>query len=524
MTTRFRSEIEEDELYIENQRESLLLDRIKKIIKQIKKNDEADVCLISDAFDLILNRLTDDQLEVYKDDIKMLMMSIKSHKVYGCNQLLKTCNQLSNNNSIRNICLNIKNNYYFWYEILLDIEPLIEPILTNETKIKRFPINEYCFDTLIPYGNNNTNLYQLDVNELDPENTNDNMFRLWVRVVCMGNTLVSMLRRGVGITDRVIDLLDAYALFPPSEGNTDIWISDQHYDDKSEIISVHAHRYNLFMIPEILYTPQYQYLEELVINGNLLTTVPSDLSILQMLTVLNLSFNRIKYISEYIVNLENLVVIDLSKNLIFNDISFLYYLENLEILNLSHNYIRYVITENILNNNLKVLNLSSNNISGLSKYILNFKNIVEIDLSKNNIGDDISFLFDLQNLETLNLSNNYIQYLIKDEIGNETWFSSPTYDKSNLKHLYLNNNYLEQFPLSILLLPKLIDVNIKNNSFGSIIIDSDMISELELDDDQKIIFVSIINLISAALGSQTSNITYNNFEQLLDVGSISIMA
>ncbi len=175
----------------------------------------------------------------------------------------------------------------------------------------------------------------------------------------------------------------------------------------------------------------------ILIDNNLVGTIPGSIGSLKNLRVLNLAFNSIGgVIPESIVSLKDLKVLRLGKNQISGE-----------------------IPEHIGRmKKLEIIDLFSNKISGeLPKALGKMRRLKVISLSDNRlIGTIPEELGELNDLERLELANNKIEGDVPEVIG----------ELANLNMLILAENKLSgEFPTTIFSLPKLQVLQLQKNSF-----------------------------------------------------------
>jgi leucine-rich repeat protein SHOC2 len=198
-------------------------------------------------------------------------------------------------------------------------------------------------------------------------------------------------------------------------------------------------------------------LESLDISGNQIKTIPKEFTELKNLKSLYLSRNKIDTISKEFKELKNLKSLYLSGNLIETIPNEISELKNLESLDISGNQINTIPKEFTELKNLKSLNLSRNKIDTIPEEFKELKNLEYLDISGNQIKTIPKEITELKNLKSLYLSENQIFTIPKE-------FS----ELKNLKSLNLSGNLIETIPNEISELKNLESLDISGNEIKTI--------------------------------------------------------
>ncbi|WP_397193101.1 COR domain-containing protein [Nodosilinea sp. FACHB-141] len=210
-----------------------------------------------------------------------------------------------------------------------------------------------------------------------------------------------------------------------------------------------------------------------------LTTIPVSITKLIHLTVLNLSFNKIRQVPKELCCLSNLKILNLAGNKISELPRELAQLKSLETLNIYSNELTSLPDElnwlinlkklNVSRNkllsipktgypsNLDTLIASENQLSYLPKSLEKCKKILYIDLSQNQLTSLPKEIGELGNLVQLDLSQNQLTSLPK-EIG----------ELGNLVQLDLSQNQLTSLPKEIGELGNLVQLDLSQNQLTSL--------------------------------------------------------
>ena len=222
-----------------------------------------------------------------------------------------------------------------------------------------------------------------------------------------------------------------------------------------------------------------------------LTEIPEAIAQLTNLTKLFLSSNQITEIPEAIVQLTNLTTLFLSHNQITEIPEAIAQLTNLTTLDLSNNQITEIPEAIAQLTNLTTLDLSSNQITEISGAITQLTNLTTLDLFDNQITEIPEVIAQLANLTMLSLSNNQITE-IPEAIAQLT----------NLTKLNFNSNQTTVIPEAIGQLSSLTEIDFSSNQITVIpeaIGQLSSLTELYLISNQ-------ITVIPEAIG-QLSNLT-----------------
>jgi Leucine rich repeat len=175
----------------------------------------------------------------------------------------------------------------------------------------------------------------------------------------------------------------------------------------------------------------YKQLKTLLLNNNLLTNLPAEMSQLAFLENLSIKNNKLEHLPIEIGQLKNLKTLDLSRNKLKELPNEMKNLNALEDLNLSTNRLSAVpfdfeelinlkslnLRDNALTifplciermTNLNSLDLRFNRLTELPEGIGNLVNLTSLDLGSNRLKALPEALLDLKKLKFLNLSGNSI--------------------------------------------------------------------------------------------------------------------
>ena len=253
--------------------------------------------------------------------------------------------------------------------------------------------------------------------------------------------------------------------------------------------------------------------------GNPLGTIPEELSLLENLTELNVSFCELKEFPLPILKLKKLEHLDISRNSIHNipeEITklqlkmfhfgrnpldkfpkFLGQFPALEKTHLSSCFLEKIppvicglknlteislcdncITElpvNVCHLNLEKLDVADNPIDQLPESFLNFVNLKNLDLSSTNLEEIPSQVLDLSKIQRLAVKNNALENLP------ESWKKC-----INIKRLDLSENLLRALPESISQLQVLEELNLKScclSEFPNVLLHLSALQTLNMEDN-----------------------------------------
>lgn len=196
----------------------------------------------------------------------------------------------------------------------------------------------------------------------------------------------------------------------------------------------------------------FRSLKSLTLEGNRITSIPSNIRNLALLQKFDLKNNLIESLPTEISELRFLSEINLSRNKFTDLPKEIFSLQGLKAVNLESNLIRSISQFNSLPE-LKSLNLKSNKILEIPQSIINLNSLVSLDISYNQLERLPTGIGQLHALETLNLNANPLLCL-PEEIGSLT----------NLEELDISSTKVKRLPQAIVNLKKLkvIKLNLSN--------------------------------------------------------------
>ncbi len=184
-----------------------------------------------------------------------------------------------------------------------------------------------------------------------------------------------------------------------------------------------------------------------------LKKLPSGITGLPKLQVLNLRKNNLNSLPTEIAQLQNLKFLLLEENDFRTFPKEVYKLKNLENIYLDQNNLTAIPPGIASMQNLKQLSIARNKVSDQEfKNVLELKNL-EVLAAGNNQISDLQGIEKLQNLKNLYLDDNLLE-------SNDL---APIYNLSNLETLFLRNNRITHFPKGIEKLKKLRELLVKGN-------------------------------------------------------------
>lgn len=187
---------------------------------------------------------------------------------------------------------------------------------------------------------------------------------------------------------------------------------------------------NLSEIPESAF--ENKKLEYINLSRNKLIT-EMDVSEMHDLSVLNMSNNKITYISSIILSHPTLTNINFGKNQISKIHDIQKYNNSLEYLHLEYNKITVVPESISLLPSLTLLNLRKNNLSNIPDSIGELEQLIELNLSNNELTYIPETINKLKNLLTLHIGKNKLCEL-------------PDMNNLTLQQIYLKgNNFIDPF-------------------------------------------------------------------------------
>lgn len=192
-------------------------------------------------------------------------------------------------------------------------------------------------------------------------------------------------------------------------------------------------------------------------HGEKLTQFPDPIRKLNGLQKLDLSFNLIKRVPEWIGELESLRQLYLNHNKLIKLPDSIGELKKLEVFEAIDNELTN-LPESIGNlKSLKKLNLFNNKLKEMPSSIGGLTRLEELDLHENNIDSIPESIGGLKNIKTLNLGKNELKS-IPGTLGNLSF----------LETLILNENNLSELPDEIGKLINLEILDISKNNFSSL--------------------------------------------------------
>ena len=232
------------------------------------------------------------------------------------------------------------------------------------------------------------------------------------------------------------------------------------------------------------FLPALNYLK---FSNNLFITIPQSIYNLKNLKYLDFSNNEIAEISPNICNMGSLVELNFAVNKLNFIPAEINFLKNLEVLNLSSNKIKFLPT-NFRLPILKKLDLSENLFISLQPDIENLPLLEELLVYKNRIDRiENNCLDKLLNLRFLDMHINLLQSFTsvpKSDKLDSIILGNNKIEKifnlencKNLTVLDLNSNKLEQFP-GIVKLEQLTTINLMNNNINDLPIEICLLKKL----------------------------------------------
>ncbi|CAF1002247.1 unnamed protein product [Brachionus calyciflorus] len=177
-------------------------------------------------------------------------------------------------------------------------------------------------------------------------------------------------------------------------------------------MSVTANQVVLENKHEIINMDKGKEFEEKNLSNHNLEKITNELSDCYYITILNLSNNKLKFVSDNLCyGCPKLKILNISDNLIDTISSNCFAkLINLEELNLSGNHLSLIAPRSFSNPSLSILNLSRNKIKSLNaEAFIELPNLSVLNLSSNTISEiSVQSFSNLFNLTELNLSSNEI--------------------------------------------------------------------------------------------------------------------
>jgi Leucine-rich repeat (LRR) protein len=159
-------------------------------------------------------------------------------------------------------------------------------------------------------------------------------------------------------------------------------------------------------IKDISPITDFTYLSALVLDNNLIETIPDSIENLNNLNELLLNDNKIAQLPESIGTLKNLIMIGLDKNSLTDLPSSFQELVNLKSLSIANNNLNKVPIQIKSLKNLRTLNLNNNKIEEIPEFLTSLTELKIIDLSNNNIKVIPKNIYDWLLLKKAVLENN----------------------------------------------------------------------------------------------------------------------
>lgn len=245
----------------------------------------------------------------------------------------------------------------------------------------------------------------------------------------------------------------------------------------------------------------------LILSGNKLISLPSELFELKNLTSLDISENQLISLPSRISTLNNLKILYAYRNQLSYLPSEIFELNNLTELYLSENQLTSLPSEISKLKNLKKLDISSNKLNILPSEFSELKNLTYLDISRNQLISLPPEISELSNLTELPAYNNQLCFLpsemsklkslIKIDISKNKLSSLPLeiFELKNVTELCVSGNQLNFLPSEISNLKNLRKLDLSFNGFCSLpseISELNYLTELDLSGNQLSSFPSAI--------------------------------
>ncbi|XP_070534918.1 leucine-rich repeat-containing protein 58-like [Ptychodera flava] len=215
--------------------------------------------------------------------------------------------------------------------------------------------------------------------------------------------------------------------------------------------NVHMSRLQLEEFPESI---DGEEVRRLMLSHNFISIIPRSIEQFKNLIELDVSSNRLKYISDEITSLSRLKKFTAKNNLLDNE-SFpkeLGKCQQLEVVNLSGNQLTEFPMELTKILTLRELYLGGNHIGNLPVELDNLQNLEILYLGGNQLVEIPATLGNLASLTSLGLSDNKLKQL-----------PSELAKLKNLQSLSLHNNLLTTLPPQIIKLKYLGELSLRGN-------------------------------------------------------------
>lgn len=193
-------------------------------------------------------------------------------------------------------------------------------------------------------------------------------------------------------------------------------------------------------------------LGQLNFSGFALKMLPSNSSLWQNLTSIDLSMNEIRELPEAITQIPTLYSLDLMRNNLSRLPKGFHRLTKLNILKLDHNQLTQWPVELGAMSSLRSLSLEGNQITDMSRQIGLLTNLTLLNMSDNKLQYISGQIGNLQHLELLYLDRNQLVSLTES-----------FWKLTSLRHLWLNDNDLFVIPPEISELSRLNQLTVEYN-------------------------------------------------------------
>jgi Leucine-rich repeat (LRR) protein len=212
---------------------------------------------------------------------------------------------------------------------------------------------------------------------------------------------------------------------------------------------------------------------DVLINPNLIYSLPKEIEVFQRLKSLNLSFTKLQSLPETFGTLKELESLDLSSTGLNEFPLGILQLSNLKVLNMENCKIKQIPSGIFKLKNLKVLNIDNASVSNIPEEIGQLENLEELHIYNNYVNELPKEICNLKNLRILKAGSyehnrNKIARL-PNEIGN----------LKKLESIHLGSNRLSELPFSLLECTNLKELILWGNEFEHI---PEWLSQLNLND------------------------------------------
>lgn len=204
----------------------------------------------------------------------------------------------------------------------------------------------------------------------------------------------------------------------------------------------------------VLHATQGLPVHELILKCHQLKNLPSNISQLNSVCVLDLSFNKLESVPDVLRELNHLRQLHLQYNQIASvPTSLGEQLSSLKVLNLQHNKLSELPVGVCSCVGLEILSVEGNQIHNFPEDVEKLVNLKQLHASCNALEFLPAALCKLSNLEELYLSNNSIEHIIGTELSGIL----------SLKQLHLANNKLQFLPPCIASMQQLQGLTLTGN-------------------------------------------------------------